>query len=34
MPTYAIDPLSPRSPGEALAGWVVAAVFFVMLSIG
>ena len=34
MPTYAIDPLSPRSPGEVFAGWVVAAVFFAMLSIG
>ena len=34
MSAYAIDPLSPRSPGEVFAGWVVAAIFFAMLSIG
>ena len=34
MLAYVIDPLSPHSPGEAFAGWIVAALFFAMLSVG
>ena len=34
MLAYVIDPLSPHSSGEAFVGWIVAAVFFAMLSVG
>lgn len=34
MLTYAIDPLSRRSPGEALAAWAVVATFLACLALG
>lgn len=34
MLSYAIDPHSRRSPGEALAAWAVVATFLVFLALG
>ena len=34
MLTYAIDPLSRRSPGGALAAWAVVATLLALLALG
>lgn len=34
MPTYAIDALNRRGPGEALAAWAVVATFLALLALG